>query len=95
MFYPQGAKKVKAQGIGVHKPEEIMKFGQDDLLALSQSLADKPFFFGDEPTTVSIYIYRKERERKVKRRGRKRGGGRGWGNKERGKKGIYLIFFFL
>ncbi|EEB17592.1 protein C6orf168, putative [Pediculus humanus corporis] len=57
MFYPQGAKKVKAQGIGVHKPEEIMKFGQDDLLALSQSLADKPFFFGDEPTTVDVVAF--------------------------------------
>lgn len=49
----QGAKKVKAQGMGVHKPEEIIEFGQNDLKVLSDMLADKPFFFGDEPTTVS------------------------------------------
>lgn len=50
----QGAKKVKAQGMGVHKPEEIIEFGQNDLKVLSDMLADKPFFFGDEPTTVSM-----------------------------------------
>lgn len=49
----QGAKKVKAQGMGVHKPEEIIEFGQNDLKVLSDMLADKPFFFGDEPTIVS------------------------------------------
>jgi hypothetical protein len=49
----QGAKKVKAQGMGVHKPEEILEFGQNDLKVLSDMLADKPFFFGDEPTIVS------------------------------------------
>jgi glutathione S-transferase len=45
---------VKAQGIGVHKPDEILEFGKSDLKVLSDMLADKPFFFGDEPTTVSI-----------------------------------------
>lgn len=53
----QGCKKVKAQGIGVHKPEEIEEFGKNDLAVLSDILADKPFFFGDEPTTVSISDY--------------------------------------
>ena len=47
---------MKAQGMGVHKPEEIMEFGQNDLKVLSEMLADKPFFFGDEPTTVSMKI---------------------------------------
>lgn len=50
----QGCKKLKAQGIGVHKPEEIEEFGKHDLKVLSELLADKPFFFGDEPTTVSF-----------------------------------------
>lgn len=45
---------MKAQGMGVHKPEEIIEFGQNDLKVLSDMLADKPFFFGDEPTTVSV-----------------------------------------
>lgn len=44
---------MKAQGIGVHSPEEINAFGQSDLKVLSDMLADKPFFFGDEPTNVS------------------------------------------
>lgn len=54
MLCLQGIKKVKAHGIGVHKPEEILEFGQNDLKVLSDMLADKPFFFGDEPTTVSL-----------------------------------------
>lgn len=53
----QGCKKVKAQGIGVHKPEEIEEFGKNDLKVLSEMLEDKPFFFGDEPTTVSELLF--------------------------------------
>nr|XP_023016602.1 failed axon connections [Leptinotarsa decemlineata] len=52
----QGTKKVKAQGMGVHSAEEINEFGQEDLKVLSEMLADKPFFFGDEPTNVSSFI---------------------------------------
>lgn len=52
----QEAKKVKAVGLGVHTAEEINTFGQNDLKVLSDMLADKPFFFGDEPTNVSTYI---------------------------------------
>jgi len=48
---------VRAHGIGVHKPDEILKFGQEDLKVLSELLADKPFFFGDEPSLVSIYFH--------------------------------------
>lgn len=48
----QGVKKVKAQGMGMHTPEEVSQFGCADLKVLSDMLADKPFFFGDEPTTV-------------------------------------------
>lgn len=57
IIYPQGAKKVKAQGIGVHKPEEIIEFGQNDLKVLSEMLADKPFFFGDEPATLDVVAF--------------------------------------
>lgn len=55
--YLQGAKKVKAQGLGVHKPEEIEEFGRQDLKVLSELLADKPFFFGDEPTTLDCVAF--------------------------------------
>lgn len=44
--------------MGVHTPEEVSQFGCADLKVLSDMLADKPFFFGDEPTTVNeILIY--------------------------------------
>ncbi|XP_063215779.1 failed axon connections isoform X2 [Bacillus rossius redtenbacheri] len=56
-FGRKGAKKVKAQGIGVHKPEEIMEFGQNDLKVLSDMLADKPFFFGDEPKALDVVAF--------------------------------------
>lgn len=52
----QGLKKVKAQGIGVHKPDEILEFGQNDLKVLSDVLGDKLYFFGNEPSTVNFFI---------------------------------------
>lgn len=51
------AKKVRAHGIGVHKPEEIEEFGHNDLKVLSDLLADKPFFFGDDPTTLDVVAF--------------------------------------
>ena len=56
-FGRKGAKKVKAQGMGVHTPEEVSKFGCADLKVLSDMLADKPFFFGDEPTTLDVVAF--------------------------------------
>lgn len=40
--------------MGVHTPEEIEEFGKNDLKVLSDLLGDKPYFFGDEPTVVSL-----------------------------------------
>merc|ERR1719376_947384 len=51
------AKKVRAHGIGVHKPEEIEEFGHNDLKVLSDLLADKPFFFGDAPTQLDVVAF--------------------------------------
>lgn len=56
-FGRKGTKKLKAQGMGVHKPEEIEEFGKFDLKVLSDMLADKPFFFGDEPTSLDIVSF--------------------------------------
>jgi len=56
-FGRKGAKKVKAQGIGVHSADEINEFGQSDLKVLSDMLADKPFFFGDEPTNLDVVAF--------------------------------------
>ncbi len=55
-FGRKGARKVKAQGMGVHTPEEVLQFGCDDLKVLCDMLADKPFFFGDEPTTLDVVL---------------------------------------
>jgi glutathione S-transferase len=52
----KASKIVKAQGIGIHKPEEIIELGKEDLTTLSELLADKPFFFGDEPSLVYIFM---------------------------------------
>jgi glutathione S-transferase len=51
------SKKVKAQGLGVHSADEIEEFGRQDLKVLSELLADKPFFFGDEPTTLDCVAF--------------------------------------
>ncbi|CAK9809461.1 Failed axon connections [Anthophora plagiata] len=56
-FGRKGTKKVKAQGMGVHTPEEVSQFGCADLKVLSDMLADKPFFFGDEPTTLDVVAF--------------------------------------
>ncbi|XP_076232702.1 failed axon connections [Calliopsis andreniformis] len=56
-FGRKSAKKVKAQGMGVHTPEEVSQFGCADLKVLSDMLADKPFFFGDEPTTLDVVAF--------------------------------------
>jgi len=53
----RGLKKVKAQGIGVHKPDEILEFGQNDLKVLSDVLGDKLYFFGNEPTTLDVVAF--------------------------------------
>ncbi|XP_011505245.1 PREDICTED: failed axon connections isoform X2 [Ceratosolen solmsi marchali] len=53
----KGARKVKAQGMGVHTAEEVLQFGCDDLKVLSDMLADKPFFFGDEPTALDVVAF--------------------------------------
>ncbi|XP_012259160.1 failed axon connections isoform X2 [Athalia rosae] len=56
-FSRKGVRKVKAQGMGVHTAEEVAQFGCDDLKVLSDMLADKPFFFGDEPTTLDVVAF--------------------------------------
>lgn len=56
-FTRSGMKKVKAQGIGVHTPEEIEEFGKNDLKVLSEVLGDKPYFFGDEPTSLDVVAF--------------------------------------
>lgn len=45
------------QGIGRHSSEEITQIISADFQALSDFLADKPFFMGDKPTTLDATAY--------------------------------------
>jgi glutathione S-transferase len=45
------------QGLGRHSEEEIVRVGQRELTALSDFLAEKPYFLGDEPTTLDCSAF--------------------------------------
>jgi glutathione S-transferase len=45
------------QGMGRHSFEEVNWIGSVDLIAVSDFLGDKAFFFGDKPTGVDATIY--------------------------------------
>jgi glutathione S-transferase len=44
-------------GIGRHTEAEVDEIGADDLAALSDFLGNKPFFFGEKPTTTDATAY--------------------------------------
>jgi len=46
-----------AQGTGRHAPESINDFVIADFMAVSEVLGDKPYLFGDEPTTFDATVY--------------------------------------
>ena len=48
---------LKAHGIGRHGEKDIYAFGIQDLAALSAQLAEKPFMFGDKPTSLDATAY--------------------------------------
>jgi glutathione S-transferase len=50
-------KKLQAHGMGKHSREEIYAIGVADITALSDFLADKSFFFGNEPTSLDASAY--------------------------------------
>jgi len=51
------AQSVVAHGIGVHTPEEIESFGQDDLQVLSDLLGEQEYFFGETPTSLDVVTF--------------------------------------
>jgi len=53
----KGAKKVKAHGLGVHSPEEVLEFGKQDLQVLEETLGNKDYFFGDKPSNLDIVAF--------------------------------------
>ncbi len=50
-------KYLQAHGMGKHSPEEIYAIGTADIIALSDFLADKEFFFGTTPTSLDAAAY--------------------------------------
>jgi glutathione S-transferase len=50
-------KKLQGHGMGKHSAAEIYAIGIADLVALSDFLSDKPFFFGAEPTSLDAAAY--------------------------------------
>ena len=53
----QMRKQIRGQGLGRNTEDEIFHLGKQDLGALSDYLADKPFFMGDEPTTLDASAF--------------------------------------
>lgn len=61
-FIPDLARKnlcnqVYQQGIGRHNQADIYRMGAEDLAALSNILADKPYFMGEKPTTLDATAF--------------------------------------
>jgi glutathione S-transferase len=48
---------LKAHGLGRHQPEEILEMGKADISALAALLGDKPFLFGEHPTSFDAVVY--------------------------------------
>ena len=53
----QVKKNLKAHGISRHSETDIYAFGAEDLAALSTQLGDKPYMFGDTPTSLDATAY--------------------------------------
>lgn len=49
--------KSSLHGLGRHSLDEIAEFSFQDLQALSMILGEKPFFNGDEPTTMDCTVF--------------------------------------
>lgn len=62
LLVPEIARKdvsnnLKGHGMGRHTAAEIYQIGAIDLQALSDFLADKPYFLGEQPTTLDASAY--------------------------------------
>jgi len=50
-------KKLKAQGLTLHGDEEIQKIFKQSLVALSDLLGEKLYFFGDKPSSLDATVF--------------------------------------
>jgi len=55
--FRKGIKKVRAHGLGVHTPQEIDEFAQNDLKCLSGMLGDQTYYFGEQPSLLDIVSF--------------------------------------
>jgi glutathione S-transferase len=46
-----------AHGLGRHQHEEILELGKADVSAVATMLGDKPFLFGEHPTSFDAVVY--------------------------------------
>ncbi|XP_059055349.1 failed axon connections-like [Achroia grisella] len=49
--------KLKTYDIGVYAQDEPLEFGKTDMRFLSNLLADRPYFYGDEPTLLDMVTF--------------------------------------
>jgi glutathione S-transferase len=50
-------KSLHAHGLGRHRAEEILELGKADVSAVAMMLGDKPFLFGEHPTSFDAAAY--------------------------------------
>ncbi|WP_158502241.1 glutathione S-transferase family protein [Vitiosangium sp. GDMCC 1.1324] len=50
-------KAMHTQGLGRHRPEEILEMGKADVSAVAMVLGDKPFLLGENPASFDAALY--------------------------------------
>ncbi len=50
-------KMINAQGVGAHTRTENLKMARENIDAISVMLGDRPFYLGDEPTSIDATLY--------------------------------------
>lgn len=50
-------KAARTQGLGRHRPEEVLEMGKADISALAAALGDKPYLLGEQPTSFDAAFY--------------------------------------
>jgi glutathione S-transferase len=57
MYQKLIVEQLQGQGMGRHSQEEVYRLGVEDVRAVSDFLAHKPFLMGERPTTVDATVY--------------------------------------
>jgi glutathione S-transferase len=50
-------KSMHGHGIGRHTPAEIHEIGKRDIAAIAEFLGNKPYFMGEQPSTIDAAVY--------------------------------------